>query len=92
MYIARVVGDIVSSVKHEDLQSHKLLLVHPMEPGGKLYGEPLIAIDLVDSGVGDTVLIVDQGSASRQVLELEKPTIRTLILGVIDEIEFEDGE
>lgn len=92
MYIARVVGDVVSSIKHEQLQSHKLLLVQPVEPGGAPYGDPVIALDMVDSGIGDTVLIVDQGTATRQVLEVEKPTVRTLILGVIDEIEFEDSE
>jgi ethanolamine utilization protein EutN len=92
MYIARVVGDVVSSIKHEQLQSHKLLLVQPVEPGGTPYGDPVIALDMVDSGIGDTVLIVDQGTATRQILEVEKPTVRTLILGVIDEIEFEDSE
>jgi microcompartment protein CcmK/EutM len=92
MYIAKVVGDVVSSVKHEQLQARKLLLIQPVNPGGDPYGEPLIAIDMVDSGTGDTVLVVDQGTATRQVLNVELPTVRTVILGVIDEIEFEDGE
>jgi ethanolamine utilization protein EutN len=92
MYIAKVVGDVVSSVKHEHLEGHKLLLVQPVEPGGTPYGEPLIALDMVDSGVGDRVLIVDQGTATRQVLEVELPTVRTVILGVIDRIDYEESE
>jgi microcompartment protein CcmK/EutM len=92
MYIAEVVGDVVSTVKHEHLQGHKLLLVQPIEPGGAPYGEPLIALDMVDSGVGDRVLIVDQGTATRQVLKVELPTVRTVILGIIDRIEYEESE
>ncbi len=92
MYIAKVVGDIVSSVKHEQLEGYKLLLVQPVKPAGTPYGEPLIALDMVDSGIGDRVLIVDQGTATRQVLNVEKPTVRTVILGVIDRIDFEGDE
>jgi ethanolamine utilization protein EutN len=91
MYIARVVGDVVSSVKHEHLKGRKLLLVHPMKPEGTLYGDPLIALDMVESGVGDRVLIVDQGTATRQVLDVELPTVRTVILGIIDRIDYEEG-
>ncbi len=89
MYIARVVGDVVSSVKVEALECHKLLLVEPLDPYGKKSGEPLIAIDMVDSGVGDTVLVVDQGTAAQQILKIEKPPVRTLIVGVIDRIDIE---
>jgi ethanolamine utilization protein EutN len=87
MYIGKVIGDVVSSVKHESLHAHKLLMVQPVDPDGSERGEPLIAIDMVDSGIGDVVLIVDQGTAARQVLEMEFPTIRTLILGVVDRID-----
>jgi len=92
MYIAKVIGDVVSSVKYETLTGHKLLIVQPILPDGKPEGEPLIAIDMVDAGQGDTVLIVDQGTAARQVLEMQYPTVRTLILGVIDRIDLVEGE
>jgi ethanolamine utilization protein EutN len=92
MYIGKVIGDIVSSVKHDSLRTHKLLIVQPILPDGKPEGEPVIAVDLVDSGTGDVVLIVDQGTAARQVLGMEYPTVRTLILGVVDRIDLrEDG-
>jgi microcompartment protein CcmK/EutM len=92
MYIAKVIGDVVSSVKYETLKSHKLLLVQQLDPDGTAVGEPLIAIDMVDSGKGDVVLIVDQGTAARQVLTMEYPTVRTLILGVIDRIDVTEAE
>jgi microcompartment protein CcmK/EutM len=91
MYIAKVIGDVVSSVKYETLIAQKLLLVQPLEPDGTETGEPLIAIDMVDSGIGDVVLIVDQGTATRTVMAVEYPTIRTLILGVVDRIDLDTG-
>lgn len=91
MYIAKVIGDVVSSVKHDSLATHKLLIVQPVLPDGRPEGEPIIAVDMVDSGKGDVVLIVDQGTAARQVLGMEYPTVRTLILGVVDRIDFEEG-
>jgi microcompartment protein CcmK/EutM len=92
MYIAKVIGDIVSSVKHDTLHAQKLLLVQPVDPDGAECGEPLIAIDMVDSGIGDVVLIVDQGTATRTVMAVQYPTIRTLILGVVDRIDFDRGD
>ncbi|MFH1311664.1 MAG: EutN/CcmL family microcompartment protein [Candidatus Eisenbacteria bacterium] len=91
MYIAKVIGDVVSSVKYETLHSHKLLIIQPLDPDGTDAGEPLIAIDMVDAGKGDVVLIVDQGTAARQVLSQEYPTIRTLILGIVDRIDITWG-
>jgi microcompartment protein CcmK/EutM len=92
MYIAKVIGDVVSSVKYETLHARKLLLVQPVDPDGTESGQPLIAIDMVDSGIGDVVLIVDQGTATRTVMAVDYPTIRTLILGVVDRIDFERGD
>lgn len=91
MYIGKVVGDVVSSVKHPTLVAHKLLIVQPLRPGGEPEGEPIMAVDMVDAGTGDVVLIVDQGTAARTVLGMEYPTVRTLILGIVDRIDFAGG-
>lgn len=91
MYIAKVVGDVVSSVKYPTLTGLKILVVQPIDPDGTEYGEPLLAMDQVQAGIGDVVLIVDQGSAVRQVLKQEYPTIRTLILGIVDRIDMPEG-
>jgi ethanolamine utilization protein EutN len=91
MYIGKVIGDVVSTVKHPSLETKKLLIVQPVNPDGEEQGEPVIAIDMVDSGIGDVVLIVDQGTAARQVLTMDYPTVRTLILGVVDRIDLGEG-
>jgi ethanolamine utilization protein EutN len=91
VYIGKVVGDVVSSVKHPTLVAHKLLIVQPLRPGGEPEGEPIMAVDMVDAGAGDVVLIVDQGTAARTVLGMEYPTVRTLILGIVDRIDFAGG-
>jgi microcompartment protein CcmK/EutM len=91
MYIGKVIGDVVSSVKYETLHAHKILIVQPLNPDGTETGQPILALDMVDSGKGDVVLIVDQGTAARQVLSQEYPTVRTLILGVVDRIDLREG-
>ena len=87
MYIAKVIGDVVSSVKYETLHAQKLLIIQPVDPHLTEIGDPLIALDTVDAGKGDVVLIVDQGTAARTVLSQQYPTVRTLILGIVDRID-----
>jgi ethanolamine utilization protein EutN len=91
MYIGKVIGDVVSSVKYETLVAQKLLLVQPINPDMTETGEPIIALDQVDAGKGDVVLIVDQGTAARTVLAQQYPTVRTLILGIVDRIDLPEG-
>ncbi len=63
MILARVVGTVVATRKDERLVSNKLMLARPMDPKGKLDGAYLVAVDTVDAGVGETVLIVSGSSA-----------------------------
>ncbi|MGD8628473.1 MAG: EutN/CcmL family microcompartment protein [bacterium] len=92
MYIAKVIGDVVSSIKYPTLTGQKILVIQPIDPDGSERGEPLLAMDQVSAGIGDVVLIVDQGSATRQVLKQQYPTIRTLILGIVDRIDMPEGD
>jgi ethanolamine utilization protein EutN len=87
MYVGKVIGDVVSSIKYETLHSHKILIVQPVNPDLEETGEPILAIDTVDAGKGDVVLIIDQGTAARTVLSQQYPTVRTLILGIVDRID-----
>ncbi|MEZ5974766.1 MAG: EutN/CcmL family microcompartment protein [Planctomycetota bacterium] len=59
-----------------------------MDPSGRPAGKPRIAIDTVGSGVGDRVLIVDEGNSARQVLQDPKASIRTVIGGFVDRVEY----
>jgi microcompartment protein CcmK/EutM len=84
---ARVVGEVVATIKHGDLSAHKLLLVQPVDPDGTPKGQPMLAVDVVDAGVGDRVLVVDEGNSAAQVLQRPRGPVRTLIVGVIDEVD-----
>jgi ethanolamine utilization protein EutN len=84
MIVARVTGEVVATVKHGDLSTAKLLLVRPVSPKGELLGRAVIAVDAVDAGVGDVVLVLDEGNAAAQVLNRPRGAIRTVVVGVID--------
>jgi ethanolamine utilization protein EutN len=83
--MGRVVGNVVSTIKIPVLADHRLLVcdVHDIsgEPGGYT-----IALDRVDAGVGDTVLILDEGSSARQILGLEWGAVRAVVVGIVDEL------
>lgn len=86
MFLARVVGDVVATVKHPALAQRKLLLVQPLTGDGAPVGRPAIAVDSVDAGVGDHVLVVDEGNGAAQVLRRSRGPIRTVVVGVVDEV------
>jgi microcompartment protein CcmK/EutM len=87
MFLARVVGTVVATVKHDALAARKLLLVQPLTPDGRESGRASIAVDSVDAGVGDHVLVADEGNAAAQVLRRPRGPIRTVVVGVIDDVE-----
>ena len=87
MRIGRVVGNVLATVKHEALFAQRLLLVEAEGPDGKLDGRPRLALDVVDAGEGDRVLVVDEGNSAAQVLARGRGPIRTVTVGVVDEVE-----
>jgi len=91
MIIAKVTGNIVSTQKNSNLVGAKLLLVQPLDEKGCLAGDELIAVDGVGAGEGDLVLCICEGGSARQVYKNEKAPIDTVIAGIIDVIEYEDG-
>ena len=84
MTLGRVIGDVVATIKHRELERRKLLLVQPLGGDGAPTGRPVIAVDSVDAGVGDHVLVVDEGNSASQVLERPRGPIRTVVVGVVD--------
>jgi ethanolamine utilization protein EutN len=86
MFTARVVGDVVATIKHGDLASRKLLLVQPVTPAGVATGSAQIAVDAVDAGPGDLVLVVDEGNSAAQALARPRGAVRTVVVGVIDRV------
>lgn len=90
MRIARVVGVTIATIKEEKLTGRKLLVVRETDEIGVEIGQPLVAVDVVNAGVGDLVLIA-QGSAARQTVQTDKSPIDAVIMAVIDSLEV-DGE
>uniref|UniRef100_A0A832I5B0 Ethanolamine utilization protein EutN n=1 Tax=Eiseniibacteriota bacterium TaxID=2212470 RepID=A0A832I5B0_UNCEI len=86
MFAARVVGEVVATVKHGDLAGRKLLLVQPVSPGDAALGAPHIAVDAVDAGPGDLVLVLDEGNGAAQVLRRARGAVRTVVVGVVDRV------
>ncbi|NOT35737.1 MAG: EutN/CcmL family microcompartment protein [Candidatus Eisenbacteria bacterium] len=86
MQIARVMGEVVATTHHRDLDGRKLLLVQPENPDGSARGGRVIAVDASQAGVGDRVLVADEGNAAAQVLERGRGAIRTVIVGIIDDV------
>jgi len=85
MILAKVVGTVVATRKDERLVSHKLLLARAIDPAGKFEGNHLVAVDTVDAGIGETVLIVS-GSSARMAAGLKDAPVDAAIVGVIDQI------
>jgi microcompartment protein CcmK/EutM len=86
MLIARIVGTVVATRKDERLVSSKLLVVRPIDPSGKPEGNYLVAVDTVNAGVGETVLVVS-GSSARMAAGLKDSPVDAAIVGVVDQIE-----
>jgi ethanolamine utilization protein EutN len=90
MFLARVVGNVVSTIKHESYAGTKLMLVQPITPEGEDDGDSLLAVDTVGAGVGERVVVLRQGIAAAQVLGIDRPPIRSVIAGIVDEIHLAD--
>lgn len=90
MKVGTVVGTVVSTINIELLDDHRLLLCDVQDVDGRPAGYT-IAIDVVDAGVGETVLILDEGNSARQILGRDWGAIRAVVVGVIDELVI-DGE
>src|ERR1700693_1362327 len=86
MILAKVVGTVVATRKDPRLVSTKLLIARPMDPKGRPEGSYVVAIDTVDAGFGETVLIVS-GSSARMAAGLKDCPVDAAIVGIVDEIE-----
>jgi ethanolamine utilization protein EutN len=87
MTLGRVIGTVVSTVKLKVLSGYKILMVQPIDPQGRDTGAVTLALDSVQAGVGDTVLIIDEGNSSRMIVGDPMAAIRTMIVGVVDRVD-----
>jgi len=89
MLLARIVGTVVATRKDERLVSSKFLVVRPIDPAGKPEGNYFVAVDTVDAGVGETVLVVS-GSSARMAAGLKDSPVDAAIIGIVDQIEVKE--
>jgi microcompartment protein CcmK/EutM len=84
MLIARVIGTINATLKHEAFEGHKILLVQPLTDDLKDKGDPFLAVDVVQAGVGATVLVAREGGSARIAVGDDHAPIHAAILGIVD--------
>ncbi len=89
MILAQVIGTVVAeAVAVPALHGRKLLMVRPVRPDGTaVTPTPRLAIDTIGAGVGDRVLVIDEGNSGRQILQAKDAPVKTLIVGFVDAVE-----
>jgi len=87
MFLARVVGTVVSTHKNDRLKGRRLLLVRRLDPAGAVMpGPETIALDVVDAGADDEVLVVQEGSSARKIFGDERIPVQAVIVGIVDSV------
>jgi microcompartment protein CcmK/EutM len=91
MLIGRVIGEVVATHKHASHEGRKVLVVQPLNLDGSDRGDAVLALDAVDAGVGDRVLLATDGWAASSAVGRPQTPIDMAVVGFIDEIEVIPG-
>lgn len=91
MILGIVKGTVYSTINHPFYDHRRLLLVDLVDPRWNETGGYLIAIDSVDAGIGDRVLMIDEGNSARQIVDDAGAPLRSIIIGIVDEVHIPDG-
>jgi microcompartment protein CcmK/EutM len=86
MILGRVIGAITSTINHPFYDAKKLLVVERTDATGAPLADYLVAVDTVDAGVGDAVLVLDEGTGARQVFASKDAPVRSVIVGIVDHV------
>jgi ethanolamine utilization protein EutN len=87
MILGRITGNVVSTIHHPIVDGRKLLVAERLDATGRPTGGYIIAIDAIGAGFGETVLILDEGSGARQILDDSKAPVRSLVVGIVDDVD-----
>ena len=87
MILARITGSVVSTIHHPIVDGRKLLLAERLDMTGIPSGGYVIAMDAIGAGMGETVLVLDEGTGARQVLDDANAPIRSVVVGIVDAVE-----
>jgi ethanolamine utilization protein EutN len=91
MILGRITGSIVSTIHHRIVDGHKLLVAERLDANGRPSGGYVIAFDAIGAGQGETVLILDEGSGARQILDDADAPVRSIVVGIVDAVELDTG-
>jgi len=91
MLIGRVIGDVVATQKAPSHEGRKILVVQPLTLDGSDRGEPILALDAVDAGIGERVLVVTEGFSAMTAVERPNSPIDMAVVGIIDSIDLIPG-
>ena len=89
MIYGMVKGTVVASYKNEKIKSHKLMIVQPLDLYDNPKGNAILALDSVQAGVGDKVLVVREGGSANQVIGKKQAPVQSVIVAVVDKINLE---
>ena len=84
MILGKVSGEIYSTINHPYFDGKKLLLVNHLDADGGVSDDYVIALDTVGAGVGETVLVIDEGNSARQIVGSTTAPLRSIIIGIVD--------
>lgn len=88
MRICRVIGTVVGAARHPMYAGHKLMVVQRVDEQGRDSGESFLAVDQVQAGPGDRVIVMSEGNGVRQVLDQgQQVPIRSIIVGIVDHVD-----
>ena len=87
MKIGRVVGTVVATVSAPVFNARTMLVCDILSPSLETTGGYTLAVDSVGAGVGETVLILDEGNSARQIVGAKDAPIRAIVVGIVDSIE-----
>jgi ethanolamine utilization protein EutN len=86
--LCRIIGNVVATVHHPVYDGQKLMIVQPIDGGGDDIGTSFLAVDRVQAGPGDRVLVMREGNGVRQLMGMgQQVPIRSLIVGVVDAVD-----
>lgn len=92
MILGKIIGQVISTLKLPVFVGYKILMVKPVDDRGEIQGGVFLALDTVQAGVGDTVLVIDEGNSSRLIMNDSMAPVRTMVVGIVDSIEKINGK